>query len=147
MKLPASVREQFQAYGRDGGHARAARMSAGARKAVGRVAAIRRWTHERFGAPDFETLGLPGGEMIDTGLRDLAFGRESVESLLVSMAAPRLAREGVPVPREQFSDEEERLYRLLTADNEDLAHARYNALRRQVVSFADACAQARVRKH
>jgi hypothetical protein len=143
MKLPEAIREQFQSYGRDGGHARAARMSPDARRSVARLAAIRRWTQERFGASHFETLGLPGGELIDAGLRDLAFGRESVESLLISLAAPRLTREGVPVPRNTFNDAETRLYRLLERSNEALAHARYNALRRQVVSFADACSHAR----
>jgi hypothetical protein len=146
MKLPKSVREQFRAYGRDGGRTRAERMSADARKTVARRAAIRRWVKERFGGPDFETLGLPGGALIDAGLSDLAAGRESAESLLVSLAAPRLLREGVPVPRETFPDAESRLYRLLERADETLAHARYNALRRQVVSFADACAQMHWRK-
>ena len=143
MKLPASIREQFRAHGRNGGHARAARMNAETRRAVARHAAIRRWVRERFGAADFETLGLPGGELIDRGLADMAAGRETAESLLISLAAPRLAREGVPVPRHIFDDAESRLYRLLERDDEALAHARYNALRRQVVSFADACALAR----
>jgi hypothetical protein len=143
MKLPTAVREQFRAYGRDGGRARAARMSSDARKSVARRAAIRRWTQERFGSSSFETLGMPGGELVDTGLSDLAAGRETAGSLLVSLAAPRLIREGVPVPRETIPDAETRLYRLLERTDEGLAHARYNALRRQIVSFADACARMR----
>jgi hypothetical protein len=31
-----------------------------------------RWIRTRFGAPSFEVLGLPGGELVDTGLPDLA---------------------------------------------------------------------------
>ena len=143
MKLPASVREQFRAFGRTGGHTRAARMSADARRTVARQGAIRRWVQERFGVSTFQTLGLPGADIIDAGLSDLAAGRESMESLLISLAAPRLAREGVPIPRETFADPEMRLYRLLERSDEELAHARYNALQRQVVSFADACAHAR----
>lgn len=59
-----------------------------------------------------------GWEMIEMGLADLAAGKESVESLLVSLAAPRLRREG-------------------------LAHHRYLACLRRVTSFADACARVR----
>ena len=144
MKLPKSVREQFRAYGRDGGRARAARMSPSARKLVARRAAIRRWIRVRFSASDFGALGLPGGEIIDAGLTALAAGEESVESLLVSLAAPRLRREGVPLPRFVFPEADIRLYRLLEQTSGDLAHARYLAYLRQAASFADACAVARV---
>jgi hypothetical protein len=82
--------------------------------------------------------------MVDAGLSDLAAGQETAESLLVSLAAPRLTREGVPVPRRTIPDAESRLYRLLEKADEDLAHARYLALKRQMVSFADACSAARV---
>jgi hypothetical protein len=143
MKMPKSVRESFRAHGREGGRARAARMSPQARKAVAREAAIRRWVRARFGAPDFKTLRLPGGEIVDAGLSDLAAGRETLESLLLSLAAPRLVREGVPVPRETFQDAEVRLYRLLERTDGTMAHSRYLALCRQTVSFANACAHAR----
>jgi hypothetical protein len=80
--------------------------------------------------------------MIDRGLADLADGRETAESLLVSLASSRLRREGVPLPRLGDPDADRRLYRRLEASEGDLAHARYLALRRQVASFADACATA-----
>ena len=144
MKLPKSVRERFRAYGRDGGRARAARMSPSARKLVARRAAIQRWIRARFGAPDFQTLGLPGAETIDAGLAALAAGEESIESLLVSLAAPRLRREGVPLPQDVFADADVRLYRLLEQTGSNLAHARYLAYLRQASSFADACSTARV---
>jgi hypothetical protein len=145
MRLPRSVRERFRAYGRSGGHARAERMSPAARRCVARQAAIRRWMRVRFGAPRFEALGLPGGETIDAGLASLAAGEESIESLLVSLAAPRLKREGVPVPRVVLGNADERLYRLLERTAGDLAHARYLACLRQAQSFADACSGSRVR--
>ena len=113
-------------------------MSSAARKAVARQAATSRWVRERFGASSFAALGLPGGDIVDAGLADLARGQVTVESLLVSLAAPRLRREGVPVGPPQ-TDPEDRLYRLLAERGGDLAHARYGAYRRQVVSFADAC--------
>ncbi len=144
MKLPNSVRERFRADGRDGGRARATRMSAQARKRVACQAALQRWIWVRFGAPSFGDLGLPGGSIVDEGLAALAAGEESIESLLVSLSAPRLRREGVPVPRDVFTDADVRLYRLLERTGGGLAHARYLAYLRQAVSFADACASARV---
>lgn len=144
MKLPHAVREQFRAHGRRGGRARAAAMSPRARTRVAREAAVRRWTRARFGDSTFAARGLPGGETVDAGLAALAEGRESVESLVVSLSAPRLQREGVPVPRDVFPDAEVRLYRLLERRDGGLAHARYLAYLRQMASFADACATARV---
>lgn len=99
-----------------------------------------RWIGERFGATSFEAAGLPGGEIVDSGLADLVAGRVTRDSLLVSVAAPRLRREGVPVPSDPaLSQPEERLYALLEAACPGLAHARYNACLRRIVSFADAC--------
>jgi len=79
---------------------------------------------------------------VDRGLADLAAGRTSAESLLVSLAEPRLRREGVPVGTVQL-DPERRLYALLEETEGDLAHARYTALLRRMNSFADACRTAR----
>jgi hypothetical protein len=143
MKLPLEVREQFRRYGRAGGRARAARMSADAKKGVARRAAIARWVRERFGAPSFEELGLPGGEIVDAGLADLADGKVSAESLAVSIAMPRLRREGVPLSP-THTDPEDRLYRLLSRRSGDLAHARYSACLRQMSSFANACHRRRL---
>lgn len=142
MRLPPDVREQFRAHGRIGGRTRAARLSARQRRAVARKAATARWIRERFGATSFGELGLPGGDLVDAGLEALAEERSSRESLLVSLAAPRLRREGVPVGRTEEAAEE-RLYELLEEDSEQLAHARYLANLRQVASFADACRSAR----
>ncbi|HSH74296.1 MAG TPA: hypothetical protein VLA09_01215 [Longimicrobiales bacterium] len=93
----------------------------------------------------FSALGLPGAEMLDRGLRDAAAEVESVEALLIAIAEPRLRREGVPVPRMELPDPEMRCYRLLEAEHGELAHARYNALRHEVTSFADACHLVRAR--
>jgi len=142
MKLPNDIRKRFIDYGRQGGNARAARLSADTRRATARRAATSRWTSERFGASSFAALGLPGGDIVDTGLADLADGTISAESLVVSLAAPRLRREGVPVGPVQ-TDPENRLYELLSAAMGDLAHARYAAHLQQIESFADACRFAR----
>ena len=143
MKLPPKVLEEFRRHGRRGGRARAAAMPPDARSAGARKAATARWIRERFGAPDFASLGLPGGRLVDEGLADLADGTVSRASLLVSLAAPRLRREGVPVGRVE-KDGDLRLYAMVQESEGALAHARYNALRRQIVSFADACRLARV---
>ena len=143
MDLPEEVRERFRRYGRSGGLRRAERMSPEARRAVARRAATSRWIRHRFGAPSFERLGLPGGELVDAGLTDLADERRTLASLAVSLAAPRLRREGVPVG-DVLQDPERALFQLLARTEGDLAHARYNAYLRQLVSFADACRLARV---
>lgn len=85
---------------------------------------------------------LPGEDLVDAGIRDLARGAESVESLLVSLAAPRLNTLGIHVPN-PLADPEVRLYRLLSAMHGDAAHGRYNALVRRMVSYqrAVACAK------
>jgi len=120
-------------------------MAPADRSAVARRAATVRWIRERFGAASFEELGLPGGDLVDAGLDALASGRVSAEALAVSLAAPRLRREGVPVGS-VLDDPERRLYDLLAQRDGDLAHARYNAFLRRLVSFADSCRRARLPK-
>lgn len=88
------------------------------------------------------TLGLPGAELVERGLADLGRGVESVESLLVSVGAPRLRRLGFAVDT-PFAEPEERLYLLLAREDGDDAHSRYNALVRRLVSFERAAESAR----
>lgn len=77
---------------------------------------------------------LPGGVLVAKGLEDLRAGRETVESLLVSVGAPRLTRIGLDVPC-PFDRPEDRLYERLAALESDSAHGRYNALIRRLVAF------------
>jgi hypothetical protein len=77
---------------------------------------------------------LPGAELVEQGLTDLARGAETVEGLLVSIGAPRLRALGFPVER-AFPDPERRLYDRLASDDADSAHSRYNALIRRLVSY------------
>jgi hypothetical protein len=83
--------------------------------------------------------GLPGGEFVLAGIRDLDRGVTSAPALLVSIGAPRLRQLGVAIPRVE-ADPEHRLYLLLHRDAPDAAHARYNALVRRLVSFERALA-------
>jgi hypothetical protein len=79
---------------------------------------------------------LPGSDLIRQGLRDLAAGTESIESLLVLIGAPRLRRLGFNVPDDDTPHfPEDRLYAKLAEDDSDTAHSRYNALIRRLVSF------------
>ena len=80
---------------------------------------------------------LPGGDLVAKGLRDLEDGRETVEALLVSIAAPRLRAAGVTVPH-VLSEAEHRLYESLAQTDPDSAHSRYNALLRRLTSFESA---------
>lgn len=77
---------------------------------------------------------MPGSDLIEVGLRDLARGVESVPALLVSIGAPRLRRLGYAIPP-AIPSPEHRLYEVLRRADADAAHARYNALIRRLVSF------------
>lgn len=86
---------------------------------------------------------LPGAELVEEGIRDLARGAETPASCLVSIGAPRLRTLGVAVPEPTLPAAEHRLYALLAREDSDTAHARYNALLRRLVSFEHAAACAR----
>ena len=93
--------------------------------------------------PSGYTLGmdltaLPGGDLVEEGLADLARGAETIPALLVSIGAPRLRSLGLPVPETAFSSPERRLYERLAETDSDSAHSRYNALVRRLVSFENA---------
>ncbi len=77
---------------------------------------------------------LPGADLIERGIADLAQGRETVESLLASIGALRLEALGYEL-RAPVDAPEHRLYDLLAAEDSDAAHTRYNALIRRLVSF------------
>ena len=81
---------------------------------------------------------LPGGDLVEKGLLDLAAGTETAEALLVAIGGPRLRRLGFDVPI--LDTPEHALYALLSRDNPDDAHTRYNALIRRLVSFERAAA-------
>lgn len=80
---------------------------------------------------------LPGGDLVAKGLRDLAEERETVEALLVSIAATRLRSAGLGI-RRPIPDAEHRLYESLAREDSDSAHGRYNALLGRLTSFENA---------
>ncbi|MFN2472184.1 MAG: hypothetical protein ABR583_14595 [Gaiellaceae bacterium] len=89
-----------------------------------------------------ELRNLPGAELVEQGLRDLGCGDVTVESLLVSIGAPRLRASGIAV-QSPLTSPEHRLYKLLAEQHGDAAHGRYNALVRRLVSFERALSVAR----
>ena len=86
---------------------------------------------------------MPGEDLIEQGMRDLAQGIETIPALLVSIGSPRLWRLGLPVPNPIFPSPERRLYDKLRASNPDASHSQYNAWIRRLVSFerASECAK------
>lgn len=94
---------------------------------------------DRMVPPRISPDALPGADLIERGIRDLAEGVESIPALLVSIGAPRLRRLGFEVTRPVASAERV-LYDLLRDADPDAAHARYNALVRRLVSFERALA-------
>ena len=80
---------------------------------------------------------LPGADLVEQGLADLASGRVSDASLLVLIAAPRLKRLGVQVPeRSPQQPYEHQLYARLEERLGAGAHSHYNSLIRRIVSYA-----------
>jgi hypothetical protein len=85
---------------------------------------------------------LPGQEIVEKGLSDLERGEESVEALLVSIGAPRLGPLGYRIVS-PIESPEVRLYELLSVEDSESAHSRYNALVRRLVSFERAAESVR----
>src|SRR3954470_20834953 len=81
--------------------------------------------------------GLPGEELIRPGLKDLAAGRETAESLLIEIAESRLRDAGLPVPviPPAAQEAELRLYALLCEKYDLEAHYHFNALTQRLDKF------------
>jgi hypothetical protein len=86
--------------------------------------------------------GLPGHEVVDAGICDLAAGRDTEPAFLVAIAAPRLRALGIEVPAGGGEQPDHSLYELLSERDPGDAHSRYNALIRQMVSFCRAAEHA-----
>jgi hypothetical protein len=82
---------------------------------------------------------LPGEDLVQQGLADLAEDRTTDFALLVLIAAPRLKRLGIRVPeRPSTQSHEHQLYDQLEERLGSAAHSYYNSLIRRIVSYAHA---------
>lgn len=90
-----------------------------------------------------DRTGMPGSDLVERGIADLEAGEWSIEAALVSMAAPRLRAAGLAVPWTSRRRPSHELFALLAGEDEDSAHARYNALVGRTASFARAIEHAR----
>lgn len=88
---------------------------------------------------------LPGADLVERGIADLAAGRESDAALLAAMAAPRLRRLGIYVPAAPPGRPAHRLYDRLAERDARTAHSQYNALVGRMASYAHAAEHARSR--
>ncbi len=85
---------------------------------------------------------LPGEELVERGLADLAQNRMTESALLVLIAAPRLRRLGLEVPQRAYPRPyEHTLYACLEERLGAGAHSHYNSLIRRIVSYARALEQ------
>jgi len=93
---------------------------------------------------EFDTLidGLPGAELITTGLADAARGRVTIPACLVWIAQPRLRRAGLLSEGHApaIKEPELTLYRLLRSEG-NAAFSQYNSFLRRLVSFERALDQ------
>lgn len=94
-----------------------------------------------------ERSNLPGADLVEGGMNDLAAGVGSPAALLVAIGAPRLRRLGlaIPPPERMPAHPEHQLYQLLAEQNGRRAHSSYNALIRRLVSFERALEAQRAR--
>ena len=86
---------------------------------------------------------LPGGEILEAGLRDLRAGIRSVDALLVLVAAPRLVRCGIVIPGLGSGNfhsalPEHDLFRSLSAAHGAEAYRHYRSLLRRLASLVQA---------
>ena len=82
---------------------------------------------------------LPGEDLVEQGLADLARGVVSECSLLLLVAGPRLRRLGIQVPELPISQPyEHALYSLIEQRLDAGAHSFYNSLLRRIDSYAHA---------
>lgn len=82
-------------------------------------------------------LGLPGAELVTSGIEALKRGDLTVEALLVCVGATRMRLAGLEIPPSPplAQPPEIELYLAIGAEHPDDTHSRYNALIRRLVSF------------
>lgn len=83
-------------------------------------------------------LKFPGGEIISKGLKDIRHRKfDSIESLAVFTASPRLNEFGFHIDENHFNYPHLLLYKKLQKKYDDSAHEQYNALMARVAKFCN----------
>ncbi|HSH37672.1 MAG TPA: hypothetical protein VK993_02705 [Chthoniobacterales bacterium] len=82
---------------------------------------------------------LPGADLVRRGIRDLVEAQRTVPGCLLACMSERMRDFGLLPPSVEvpWAEPERELYALLLANGDD-AYSRYNALRRELDSFAAA---------
>lgn len=138
-----TIKSYLKSIGQKGGQQRAKNMSAKDRAIQARRSIFVRWMRERFNTTHFEDLGLPGADLIDSGLQDLVNGNLSTpNALAVAELKPKLCFLGVPVPSitNKITNSRQKLYKIFETEHKDMAHARFTAFLERLDSFCDALA-------
>jgi hypothetical protein len=95
-------------------------------------------------ATENNAAALPGQELLEQGLKDLAAGQITETALLVLIASPRLEKLGITIPDVSVTEPyEHKLYDLLSERFGNAAHSRYNSLIRRIVSYTRALSHER----
>lgn len=81
--------------------------------------------------------GLPGAQLVTSGIEALKRGDLTIEALLVCVGATRMRLAGLEIPPSPplAQPPEIELYLAIGAEHPEDAHSRYNALIRRLVSF------------
>lgn len=88
-------------------------------------------------------LDLPGGDLVEQGLKDLEKSSLTIPALLICIAKTRLENAGLSTPKiSNFPIEPElMLYSLILQENIADPYSYYNSLIRRLISFEQALEQ------
>lgn len=140
LQIDPNIRDFLSKAGRKGGLCRSRRLSSTERRAVARCGAIAKWMKNRFGVLSFREMELPGWEIVDKGLNDLAAEHfDEMEALAVAELAPRLKFLNVPVPRaaETIENPRMKLYEWMESKHGGMDYPRFLAALERLDSFCD----------
>ena len=84
---------------------------------------------------------LPGADLVVSGIAALEHGERTTEALLVAVAATRLQRIGLDIPKAAAAIENPNLALYAAVCEAGGGHSHYNALLRRLVSFMRAAEQ------
>lgn len=90
---------------------------------------------ETKSTPPEISKSLPGSALVQQGIDDLFDGTQSVPALLLCSARTKFSSIGIDLPKIDNSQPALSMYEMLAKKHGNGAHSKYNALRRELVSF------------